>query len=353
MEPRIQYAHTRDGVNIAFWTLGEGMAFLHLTPVVGQTLGTMASHGEWEMPECRQWYERLASRWKLVRYNNRGEGLSDRIVADRLLEASVLDLEAVVDRLALERFILFGPWYGGPPAIAYAARHPQRVSHLILWCTFARGSEWQRQPQLQAVRSLLDKDWVVYTETVAHVILGWSQGEPANRYAALLRDSVTPEFVENYYAQVKDWDVSTLLPQVTAPTLVLHRREHTLGLDVPRALVSAIPNAQLVLLEGASTAPYLGDTEAVAAAVEAFLGEGEGPQQAVLPRAEVRLPNPLTAREVDVLRLIASGRTNVEIAAELVLSIRTVARHISNIYAKIGARGRAEATAYAIHNGLT
>jgi len=216
MRPDIRYARTSDGVNIAFWTLGEGRGFVHLTP------GTTASHGEWEIPECRRWYEQLASKWKLVRYNNRGEGLSDRVVSAQLLEDSVLDLEAVVDRLGLDQFVLFGPWYGGPTAIAFAARHPERVSHLILWCTFARGSEWLRQPQLQAVRSLVQKDFEVYTEAVAHVILGWSKGEPARHYAALLRESVTPEFVQNFYDQVNDWDISALLPLISAPTLVLH-----------------------------------------------------------------------------------------------------------------------------------
>ena len=348
MEPRIQYARTGDGVNIAYWTLGEGTAFVHLTP------GTTASDGEWDMPECRSWYERLANRWKLVRYNNRGEGLSDREVSDRLLEASVADLEAVVDHLGLDRFVLFGPWYGGPPAITYAARHPQRVSHLILWCTFARGSEWARQPQLQAVTSLVDKDWVVYTEVVAHVILGWSEGEPARRYAALLRESVTPEYVENFYAQVNDWDVSALLPRVSVPTLVLHRRQHSLGLDVPKGLAAGIRDSKLVLLDGGSTAPYLGETGALLAAIDEFLGRG-APRRATrrLPVVEPCIPDILTARELEVLRLVAGGRTNSEIAEELVLSIRTVARHITNIYAKIGARGRAEATAYAIHRGLT
>jgi pimeloyl-ACP methyl ester carboxylesterase/DNA-binding CsgD family transcriptional regulator len=348
MEPGVRYARTRDGINIAFWTLGEGTPFVHLTP------GTTASDGEWEMPECRSWYERLASKWKLVRYDNRGEGLSDRDVSERLLEASVIDLETVVDHLGLDRFVLFGPWYGGPPAITYAARHPQRVSHLILWCTFARGSEWLRQPQLQAVRSLVGKDWVVYTEAVAHVILGWSEGEPANRYAALLRESVTPEYLQNFYDRVNDWDVSALLSQVSAPTLVLHRRQHSLGLDVPRGLAAGIRNSRLVVLDGGSTAPYLGDTEAILAAIDEFLGEGESrPATPRLPGAEPCVPGLLTARELEVLRLVAGGRTNNEIAEELVLSIRTVARHITNIYAKIGARGRAEATAYSIRHGLT
>src|SRR3990172_4720662 len=96
VEPRIGYARTNDGASIAFWTLGEGTPFVHLTP------GTTDIEGEWKIPECSQWYTQLAERWKLVRFNNRGEGLSDSILSDRLLETCVADLEAVVDRLELD-----------------------------------------------------------------------------------------------------------------------------------------------------------------------------------------------------------------------------------------------------------
>jgi DNA-binding CsgD family transcriptional regulator len=256
-----------------------------------------------------------------------------------LLEASVIDLEAVVDRLGLDQFVLFGPWYGGPTAITYAARHPQRVSHLILWCTFARGSEWLRQPQLQAVRSLVEKDWETYTEAIAHVILGWSKGEPARRYAALLRESVTPEFVQHFYDQVNDWDVSALLERISAPTLVLHRRNHSLGLDAPRRLASGIRNARLLVLDGDSTAPYLGDTEAALAAIEEFVGVSEP-------------PSGVTRREAEVLRLVAAGKSNREIGEELSISINTVDRHVSNILTKIGASNRAEAASFAVRHKL-
>lgn len=343
----IQYARTSDGVSIACWTLGEGTPFVHLT------LGTTASLGEWEIPECRRWYERLAGSWKLARFDNRGEGLSDRNVSVRSLEASVTDLETVVDRLGLDRFVLFGPWYGGPVAIAYAARHPQRVSHLVLWCTWARGSDWLSHSQLQAARSLIDKDWVVYTEAVAHVIFGWSEGDPARRYAALLRESIAAELLEEFYVDLSGWDVTALLPQIQAPTLLLHRRQHSLGLAVPGRLAAGIPDAKLVLLDGESTAPYLGDSEAVLRAIGEFLGRRESRPERLPAGAPCPPVAALTAREIEVLRLVAEGRTNVEIAEELVLSIRTVARHITNTYAKIGARGRADATAYAIRHGLT
>src|SRR3990170_5698918 len=118
MEPRIQYAKTSDGANIAYWTLGEGMPLVHLTLAVSH------SQLEWEIPECRRWYEALAKKRLLVRYDLRGTGLSDRDIPDLSLEGQLLDLEAVVDRLGLDKFALFGPMHSGPPAIAYAARHP-------------------------------------------------------------------------------------------------------------------------------------------------------------------------------------------------------------------------------------
>jgi class 3 adenylate cyclase len=271
MEPRIQYARTADGVSIAFWTLGEGMPFVHL--------GLIFSHIqlEWEIGECRRWYERLAEKRKLVRYDCRGFGLSERNVTDFSVDALVLDVEAVVDRLALKRFALFAPIHSGPVAIAYAVRHPERVSHLLLWCAYAQASDWSRSPLVQAVRGLMDTDWATFTETTAHTLLGWSAGEPARRYAALVRDSVTPEFLRAAVEALGEFDVTPLLPQVTSPTLVLHRRGHALGVDVARGLASRIPDARLVLLEGTSGAPYLGDTEAVASAIDEFLGEGEEP----------------------------------------------------------------------------
>jgi class 3 adenylate cyclase len=270
VEPRIQYAKTTDGVSIAFWTLGEGPALVHMP--------LLFSHiqPEWQIPECRHWYERLAEKRKLVRYDCRGFGLSERDVSDFSLDALVLDVDAVVDRLGLEKFALFGPLHSGPVAIACAARHPERVSHLLLWCTYARASDWSRSPQVQAVRAVMDKDWTFYTETLAHSLLGWSAGEPARRYAALIRDSVTPEFLHAVaIPSINELDVTPFLPQVRSPTLVLHRRQYALDVDVATGLASRIPDARLVLLGGESAAPYLGDTEAVASAIDEFLGEGE------------------------------------------------------------------------------
>jgi class 3 adenylate cyclase len=302
MEPRIQYAKTSDGVSIAYWTLGDGTPLVHLFTIMNHI------QLEWELEECRHWYERLSENRRLVRFDIRGTGLSKRNVTEQSLDAWVLDLEAVVDRLGLERFALLGLMTSGPVAIAYAARHPERVSHLLLWCAFARASDWLAVPQIGALRASFDTDYTFYTEAAAHTLLGWSAGEPARRFAALIRAGVSSSEMRAAHAALNKVDVTPLLPLVKAPTLVLHRRGHVLGVDAAMGLASRIPDARLVLLEGDSGAPYLGDTEAVLTAIDEFLGEGQQPTTtatlpsgtAVILFADIAGSTALTERMGDV-----------------------------------------------------
>jgi class 3 adenylate cyclase len=238
---------------------------------------------EWQVPEFRRWYERLAENRKLVRYDGRGSGLSDRGTTNYSLDAQLLDLDAVVKRLGLERFALLAVSDGGPAAIAYAARHPEQVSHLILWCTSARVSD-MRGGGFEALESLLDANWELYTETFMHVGLGWSEGEEARRYAALMREYVTPDAMRAFFRASANVDVTDVLPHVTTPTLVLQRRGVAwLDVDIARGLATRIPDARLALLEGESAGPYLGDMEAVATAIDEFLSEGEETAEASAP----------------------------------------------------------------------
>ena len=285
MEPRIQYAQTADGVSIAFCVMGEGMPLVMMPNVPWSHVQL-----EWRVPGWRRWHEGLAQKRMLVRYDCRGSGLSDRDVTDFSLDAYLLDLRAVVDRLGLQRFALVGPINAGPVAIAYAARHPERVSHLLLWCSWARTRD-TASPQLRGWRRLLDVDWETYTQTVAHALMGWSVGEPAHRYAALIRESITWEAARAAVGANREFDVTALLPQVDSPTLVLHRRQVPLpDVDVARGLASRIPHARLALLEGTAGWPGLGDMGAVLAAIDEFLGEGE--EAAVAP-AEAAAPGGL------------------------------------------------------------
>jgi class 3 adenylate cyclase len=269
MEPRIQYAKTADGVNIAFWTLGEG------TPVV-QMPNLPWSHIqlEWQNPGARHWYERLAEKRKMVRYDGRGSGLSDRNVADYSVDAHMLDLQAVVEHLGVQRFVLVGSVSAAPIAIAYAARHPEAVSQLVLWCPWA----WQGA-RAQAIRALREGgDWELYTEALAHASLGWSAGEEAHRFAAYMRECVAPETARAIYDALARFDVAAVLSQVRSPALILQRRQIaalTERLEDAKRLASGIPDARLALLEGASLAPWIGDEEAALTAIDEFLGDSE------------------------------------------------------------------------------
>jgi DNA-binding CsgD family transcriptional regulator len=262
-------------------------------------------------------------------------------------------VEAVVDRLELDRFDMFGAFDAGPVAIAFAARHPERVSHLVLWCSWARSSNI-RSPRIRAWLGLIDQDWELMTDTCAHLALGWPAGEVGRHAAQRLRESVTPQTARAALAAMGHFDVADLLPRLKAPTLVLHRGDITwLPVGIARSLASSIPDARLSILEGESTAPYLGDSEAAASAISEFLGTAEEPVPERDGSTPARsYPDGLTAREAEVLRRLARGKTNGGIAEELFVSVRTVERHVANVYAKIGVRGRANATAYALTQNL-
>lgn len=315
------------------------------------------SHLEkWQIAECRSWHQRLAEQRTLVRYDGRGMGLSQRDVADYSLEAHLRDLETTLRSLELETFDLMAGLDAGPVAITYAARNPERVSRLVLWCSWAAASQMD-SPRIRAWQALVDEDWELMTDTCAHLVVGWSAGEVGRQAAELLRQTVTPEAAKAMLSAFPDHDAAEHLPSVRAPTLVLHQRDVPwLPVSIAQDLASGIEGARLMLFDGESTAPYLGNIEAVLAAIEDFLEGGPAAEHRHphddSPPKKTELPDDLTEREVEVLRLLAAGSSNKQIAPELYLSVRTVERHVANIYGKIGASGRANATAYALSHDL-
>ncbi len=269
MEPRIHYCTTSDGVSIAYSVTGNGTPFLQMPAL---PLGHLQM--EWQIPMIRTWYERLGATRTLVRYDARGIGLSERSVSDFSVDSLIRDLDAVVDRLNLERFALFAAIHAGPVAIAYAARHPERVSHLVLWSTWARGSDWQQSPQVQATRALVEKDWTMYTETVVRAIgIGWEFVDSTS-LPAFYRESVTPETFVAAHRSFDQFDVTGLLSQVTVPTLVVQGRQSTqLPIDVAKGLAARIPDARLAILErSGGVLPYVGDQEEGLRVIGEFLG---------------------------------------------------------------------------------
>jgi class 3 adenylate cyclase len=272
MEPRIQYAQTKDGVSIAFWAVGEGTPLVHMPSApYNPTLRL------WHTPAGRRWCERLAEKRKFVRYDNRGFGHSERDVTDFSLDALILDLEAVVDRVAPEKVALFGYIQSGPVAVAYAARHPERVSHLILWCTAARGGDFfESDAQHEVMSALAEKDWTYFTESFAQATFGWSASEEARQYAAFLRESATPAALRAAWGAGFRVDVTDVMSEVTSPTLVLQRRGVILpSMNVAHGLAARIPNARLAVLEGKLLIPYDAGMDETIATIDEFLDEGE------------------------------------------------------------------------------
>jgi class 3 adenylate cyclase/pimeloyl-ACP methyl ester carboxylesterase len=227
---------------------------------------------EWQDTGTRRFFEGLASGGTLVHFDSRGSGLSDRKVEDLSLEARALDLEAVVDQLGLERFALWAPLGTGPVAITYAVEHPDRVSKLILWCSIIRGEDLSDATQFQGLIALAEKDWELFSETMASVLFGFSGGDKARQYANLVRESVSPETVLATLPLLTEIDVSELLPHVHVPTLVLHRRDMVFpSMEVARSLASQIPDARLVVVDGGSA--HVGEhTDDIVRATGDFLG---------------------------------------------------------------------------------
>jgi DNA-binding CsgD family transcriptional regulator/pimeloyl-ACP methyl ester carboxylesterase len=268
--------------------------------------------------------------------------MSDPIDGPLSIDDLVTDIEAVVTALGVERIAALAVGESGNTVIAYAVKHPDRLSRLVLWCCYARPSDRDSSPGYQATTALVGHDPAIFSETVSRIVLGWSSENEARPLAAGIR-AVNPVSLRLFFDTFHNFDVTRLLPNVTAPTLVMHRRGwQNPGLDAARVLTGGIPNARMLVLEGASGLPYAGDMELAAAAVDEHLA----PTSTASPGAR------LTGREATVLGLVAVGKSNLEISAELFLSLRTVERHITHVYRKIGARNRAEATAYAINHRL-
>ena len=271
MEPRIQYAKTSDGVNIAYSVSGQGPALVSMPD------GPW-NHCEltWRIPEGSRWLEALGRRRTVICYDGRGSGLSERDIARFSLETMVLDLKAVVSAVGLDRFAIFAITAAAAPAITYAVNHPENVSHLMFWHCAARSSEWMTAPPTRALRPLQDADWVLFTETAARFVLGFAQEEAAKGVASVLRACVTPQTMLNMYAAIQNFDVTDLLAAITAPTLVLQRRDYKwMSLAASREIAASIPGARLVVLEGSGGAPFVENTDAVVTTIDEFMGLAE------------------------------------------------------------------------------
>jgi len=182
MEPRVTYARTTDGVSIAYTAVGTGPALVLLPGVPFSNFVA-----EWKMPLLREVYERLGSRVRLIQYDGRGTGHSQRDVSDLSLEAMLRDLGTVIEHAQVDRFAMLGFYNSCTHAIAYAALHPDRVTRLVLFGGSARGWHAMSSPETQALLSLIERDWNVFVDMAAHAWMGWSAGEAGRLAAEMFR----------------------------------------------------------------------------------------------------------------------------------------------------------------------
>ena len=345
MEALTKYVRTQDGVNIAYWAYGEGFPLVIVPSPLFSNF-----QAEWRISEYREWYEGLAEGRMLAGYDSRGSGLSDHRIDDFSLEAQLRDLETVVEELRLDRFDLLGVFHSGPVATAYAVRHPTQVRRLVLWGSYALAADYSAIPRVQALRALLAKDWDAFVETVGVFSFGYTDPERIELTKRFLKESATQEGALAAIAAIDQFDVRDILRDVALPVLVLHRRKLVWPtLEVAQHLASNIPGARMQVIDGEIQMPWGDD---VVRAIRSFLDESDPVGRKEAAAQNGTAAEGLTAREGEVLRLVAQGQSNKEIASDLSLSVHTVERHLANIYAKIGARGRADAISYALKHGL-
>jgi pimeloyl-ACP methyl ester carboxylesterase/DNA-binding CsgD family transcriptional regulator len=346
----IRFTRSTDQTRLAYAQSGSG------PPLVKAANWLSHLEFDWRSPLWRHWFTFLSSAHRLIRYDRRGCGLSDWEVPDLSLPALVADLEAVVDAAQVGRFDLVGISQGGAVAVEYCIRHPERVSHLILYGAFARGSN-RRNPEAS-------RQFRAATELVR---LGWGQENPAFRrlfatmfvpdaneeqerwFSDLMRITSEPEISARIMEASAEVDIVDRLPLVQVPTLVMHgRNDARVPYEEGRTFASGIPNAAFVTLE--SRNHILLETEPAWArfceAFSQFLG------QPVPAPALAASFSELTERELDVLRHLAHGLSNAEIAERAFISEKTVRNHLTSIFGKLGVESRARAIVLAREGGL-
>jgi pimeloyl-ACP methyl ester carboxylesterase/DNA-binding CsgD family transcriptional regulator len=351
----MQYATTSDGVRIAYITLGDGPPLVFASNIFGDL--NSYRHG-W--PHTKEVTDRLVGLgWRVIRYDVRGMGSSDRDVVDLSLDGRVRDLAAVVERLGLDRFALAGVDIAAATAVAYAVQHHAAVTRLVLLSPWASGSRYLQIPRLRAAYSAettARRDQKLFADILGSVATAFEDADLVRLRTDAHLHGTSPEGLAAFNRANERIDITYLLPQVRVLTLVTHEPAFPFGsFELCQEVAAGIPNAEFVVVTENSITGRAHD-ESVAA-IDRFLRAGAAMEyiSRASGDAPTQLPaalNGLTPREVQVLRQVATGSTNKEIAGELGVAVSTVERHLVNLYTKIGARGRADAIAYALRHCL-
>ena len=339
---QVRFCEAPDGVRIAYAVSGTG------PPMLVSTCWLSHLQHDWESPVWAHFLRDIGRFVTIIRYDERGYGLSDWDVTDHSLEARIGDLEAVADHAGHDRFALMGMAQGGPPAISYAARHPERVTRLLFYGSYAGAAAGsiESQEELEAFAQLIKVGWGrpqhTFRRVFTSMMIPGATEEQMRWLDELQRVAASAETASNALRQRSAANCLDLLPGLDVPTLVLHSlRDQMNDFEHGRLLATRIPGARLVPLDSDNHI-LLGDEPAWPVFVDEVRGfvAADG--------APASSTEGLSPREREVLDLVADGRSNDEIAAALHLSVRTVERHLQNCYTKLGVHGQSARAAAAV-----
>jgi pimeloyl-ACP methyl ester carboxylesterase len=335
----LRFCTSHDGTRLAYAAAGSG------PPLVKTANWLSHLEYDWSSPIWRHWIEALSRRRTFYRYDQRGCGLSDRNPAEMSFESWVRDLEAVVDAAKLDRFPLIGLSQGGSIAIEYATRHPDRVTHLILYGAFARGrlkrgGGQEGIDEVMTMNKLFELGWGTdnraFRQVFATQFLPGASPGLIDAFDELQRRSATASEAVRLMQVSVQIDVTRMCERIACPTLILHGRDDgRIPFEEGRLMASLIPGARFVPLASQNHV-LLADEPAwpvFVREVEAFLGDAKATQHLA----------DLTPRENELVELLARGLDNHQIAAHLDLSEKTVRNMVSSVLAKLGVESRAQA----------
>jgi pimeloyl-ACP methyl ester carboxylesterase/DNA-binding CsgD family transcriptional regulator len=340
-----RFCTSRDGTRIAYATCGEG------PPLVWTGHWVRHLEFDWDSPVWRPWRSLLMRRRTLIRYDWRGFGLSDRKGVEFSLAKHVEDLGAVVAAAGLKQFVLFAASGGGTPAVAYTVGHPEQVDRLILYgCSsrgrMARGETAEQAAERQALLKMIEVGWgneaPAYDQFFTRLHMPDASAEQFRSYYDLLRRTASPANVVALLRAYFQSDALDAVPKVRCPTLVLHaRQDPMISFDEGRLIASLIAGARFVPLESRNHILLEAEPawQQFVEALDDFLSDSS-----VRPSDVAALAfDELTAREHEVLELVAQGLDNDTIGGRLGISAKTVRNQVSIIFSKLGVNSRAQA----------
>jgi pimeloyl-ACP methyl ester carboxylesterase/DNA-binding CsgD family transcriptional regulator len=354
VDQRIAFARAKDKTTIAYALSGEGPALVRA--------GTWLTHvhHDWDSPFLGHWLRFMSERHTLVRYDPRGCGLSQTDVGSFTFDDWVADLEAVVDRLELESFPLFGMSQGAAVAAEYAIRHPERVSQLILYAPLVTGWRGRTSPgsqQWQLMEQLVVTGWgeenMAFPSMFAHLFMPQSPPQARQWYAELQRKMASKEVAVRFMSVLAELNMFRRLKEIRVPTLVIQiARDQVVDPRSAIGIAGEIPGSEFVSIDSGNHI-LLEDEPGWQEFKNVFTRYVPGSAApARRDAAALERIGQLSAREQKILGEIAKGLNNREIAGGLFISEKTVRNHITSIFDKLGVSSRAQAIVLAKEAGL-